>query len=763
MAEHPNHLEEVGRLAGLLLEGALGPAERRRLEELLLADPAALEYYSDYVDVHCLLHWQHGQTESEQRAEGGGQRSETADQQSTSDNQQSFVPPIILDLSPGPRSPLFTLHSSVGGFLFSYTAAALLLGLALSVGWSWKVRNDSRSTQHVARQDSIGDLPKASVVGRITGVVDCRWADPAMIVFKHDGVALGQEYVLQSGFLEITYDSGAKVILQGPAKYQVESASGGFLALGKLTARVETKTQDLSPKSEAPGSKGERTANLALSQQEREPTTSLAPRLLLGRRRASSVERREQSVNQKSHSRLSTLDSRLFSVRTPTAIVTDLGTEFGVEVERSGVTRSHVFQGKVELRVINLSGEQDAKTIPLSVNQSVTVAAGSSKRVEVVHNAGPAIASAFARQLPRPSDDRARHLGDVSRGRTPAAKPSYRFTDLGTLGGNTSYAFGLNDRGQVAGHATIASGAPHAFLYSDGKMRDLGTLGGSTSYAFRVNDRGQVVGKAGTNARVMHAFLYDHGTMNDLGTLGGTASSATSINDRGQVVGKADTANGVEHAFLYSGGVMKDLGAFGGKSSSANGINVHGQVVGCSFDENGFPRAFLYSGGGFTSLGTLGGKGSVAMHISDAGHVVGHSTIAGDEIGHAFLGVDGKLKDLGALHGGNSEAFCVNDIGQVVGRDDPRSDVATISRFTHACLYDVRQEKMIDLNSLVDSTAGWVLVHATGVNNSGQIAGYGTAPDGNTRAFLLTPIVVQASRLHHKPAGETPAPQGDSR
>ena len=28
------------------------------LEEMLLADPAALEYYSDYVDVHCLLHWQ---------------------------------------------------------------------------------------------------------------------------------------------------------------------------------------------------------------------------------------------------------------------------------------------------------------------------------------------------------------------------------------------------------------------------------------------------------------------------------------------------------------------------------------------------------------------------------------------------------------------------------------------------------------------------------------------------------------------------------
>ena len=39
--------------------------------------------------------------------------------------------------------------------------------------------------------------------------------------------------------MEITYDSGAKVILQGPCTYEVESARGGFLSLGKLTARVE--------------------------------------------------------------------------------------------------------------------------------------------------------------------------------------------------------------------------------------------------------------------------------------------------------------------------------------------------------------------------------------------------------------------------------------------------------------------------------------------------------------------------------------------
>ena len=40
----------------------------------------------------------------------------------------------------------------------------------------------------------------------------------------------------------------------------------------------------------------------------------------------------------------------LFTVRTPTATVTDLGTEFGVEVSKDGYTMSHVFRGSVKLQ-----------------------------------------------------------------------------------------------------------------------------------------------------------------------------------------------------------------------------------------------------------------------------------------------------------------------------------------------------------------------------------------------------------------------------
>ena len=55
--------------------------------------------------------------------------------------------------------------------------------------------------------------------------------------------------------MEITYNTGAKVILQGPVTYEVES-NGGYLAVGKLTGKLE--------KGEGGRGKAEETANRKL-------------------------------------------------------------------------------------------------------------------------------------------------------------------------------------------------------------------------------------------------------------------------------------------------------------------------------------------------------------------------------------------------------------------------------------------------------------------------------------------------------------------
>jgi probable HAF family extracellular repeat protein len=202
-------------------------------------------------------------------------------------------------------------------------------------------------------------------------------------------------------------------------------------------------------------------------------------------------------------------------------------------------------------------------------------------------------------------------------------------------------------------------------------VTDLGTLGGSTSFAYEINNSGQVVGSADTASGYTHAFLYGNGQMTDLGTLGGHESLPKGINDKGQVVGVSDTIDGQHHAFLYSNGQMTDLGnVVGSDFSIANGINDNGQVAGF----NG-QHAFLYSNGQVIDLGELGGGTSLAWGINNNGQVVGNGVVMGLpnidlSIDHAFLYSNGQMTDLNTLVAPNSGltityATGINDSGLI--------------------------------------------------------------------------------------------------
>jgi probable HAF family extracellular repeat protein len=121
--------------------------------------------------------------------------------------------------------------------------------------------------------------------------------------------------------------------------------------------------------------------------------------------------------------------------------------------------------------------------------------------------------------------------------------------DLGTLGGNqeATEARAINEAGHVAGSSPNAAGSIRAFLWINGKMRNLGTLGGRYSYAYGMNDRGQVVGLSATpNSPPLNAgraFVWQGGQMVDLNTVvtnlprDVTLENAAAINDKGVIVG----------------------------------------------------------------------------------------------------------------------------------------------------------------------------------------------------------------------------------
>src|SRR6267143_5519537 len=84
--------------------------------------------------------------------------------------------------------------------------------------------------------------------------------------------------------------------------------------------------------------------------------------------------------------------------------------------------------------------------------------------------------------------------------------------DLGNLGGHLTYAYGINNAGQVVGQGTDASGQMRAFVWDDGTMTDLGTLGGSYGAAFGINDAGQVVGESTGSDETLHAVIWSPST-----------------------------------------------------------------------------------------------------------------------------------------------------------------------------------------------------------------------------------------------------------
>src|SRR5512132_2897663 len=93
-------------------------------------------------------------------------------------------------------------------------------------------------------------------------------------------------------------------------------------------------------------------------------------------------------------------------------------------------------------------------------------------------------------------------------------------------------------------------------------MTDLGTLvGGTSSVAFGINNRGDVVGESDTTGDTasQHAFLFSHGRMTDLDKLipagsGITLFAANGINDNGQIAASGRTSDGEVHAFLLTPG-----------------------------------------------------------------------------------------------------------------------------------------------------------------------------------------------------------------
>ena len=358
-----DRLPELHALASASLSGEPSDEEIARLEQLVCEDPELCKLYVRYMYISWNL-----------KTWAKYPLPDDAETQLRPLSQDADVVPLkrLTDSVPiGLQTPprlgfLGSAYHGTAAFFsqelpLTWLITTVIMGVAMLGAWAYKVPIGQHLAEAPSQSVPSDARPEMVFVGRITGMVDVKWSDDKDFLppLGYAYVPLGRKYILDAGLMEITYDTGAKVILQGPCTYEVESTAGGYLTLGKLTAKVE--------------------------------------------------EERSAVRSQRSdHYSLSTIHYPLFSVRTPAATITDLGTEFGVEVCEEGCTTSHVFCGSVKVLVSDGTAGSPGSgcEVILRENESARVEHGkdgkdAAKRLVIVR--GPAVgkkAGQFVRSLP---------------------------------------------------------------------------------------------------------------------------------------------------------------------------------------------------------------------------------------------------------------------------------------------------------------------------------------------------------------------------
>ena len=353
---------------------------------------------------------------------------------------------------------------------------------------------------------------------------------------------------------------------------------------------------------------------------------------------------------------------------------------------------------------------------------------------------------------------------------TTAKAAAFAFTlvDLGTLGGSTSFALDVNNLGQVSGNAQTpvgqASPRLNGFLYNGGPLVNLGVLPGSNNFSrgYAINDSGVIVGESDNN--ISRAFVYQGGVMTALTRLAGDNDRgvAHGINNAGVIVGISSNGTVSRPTRWTDGGsgyVPADLGTIAGTATATGrawDINESGVVAGLSTNGAGTSQATMWNAGTITNLTSLGDgtRFSQAFAINEDNEIVGSSS-TGQTVGQligtgsttsitrAFLWDGGVITELapfnlytptnnGPTTNYHSVANDINDSDLIVGNSQRIAGSGAV-----ATLWE--NGAPIDLNTFLPAGSGWVLTSAEGINDQGDIVGFGTF-GGNTRAFLLQSV-----------------------
>ena len=176
------------------------------------------------------------------------------------------------------------------------------------------------------------DAQRALIVGRVTSAANCQWTDPQSAVGLGLPVLLGRDFDLASGSLEITYNTGERVVLHGPARFEPRWFNGGFLSAGRLTCRAVSGR-----------------VPVVLQAEEIERRCAIY-RKLAAARPADDKPATPFGSNDNSGGRPPNLPAPRyqFFIRTPSTLAISRSAEFSLSVDSAGATSTRLARGLIE-------------------------------------------------------------------------------------------------------------------------------------------------------------------------------------------------------------------------------------------------------------------------------------------------------------------------------------------------------------------------------------------------------------------------------
>jgi hypothetical protein len=193
----PDLRRELERLVSALCDGDLSETDRDQLDQLLAADPECRRLYLELIDLHAALLVRPGR----------------------------FLPRPTIPAAPSRRRRLA-----------SYAAvAAATLALSLLVQFGLK---PGAAPGPGGPEPQPGPAPAAGYVATLTYATGCDWGPAAGSLPVGTRLAPG-EANLRRGLARIRFDSGADLLIEGPARFRVDSAGSATVLDGKVVFRAD--------------------------------------------------------------------------------------------------------------------------------------------------------------------------------------------------------------------------------------------------------------------------------------------------------------------------------------------------------------------------------------------------------------------------------------------------------------------------------------------------------------------------------------------